>query len=213
MGLFILIGALKVVSAATSGVLGICGIFGKYTNRSGALTPNGRLMVTAIACSTVIAVLASAGESYKAKLDAAQEADRARKTLTDLNRNLQPITMLRLTYFVEFPKNNPMVKAYTAYLSKALDLKRMSAHQFDPTYSPPHDTNISASDVDGEPLDVTIGPESEYWPNNEFKDLGVVAETTLYSVIINRTPLRPDSFHFVHGGWNKLDMSAWGTPI
>ena len=171
MSLYLLIGILKFLGAAVTGVLGVYGLFGKYTKRNGGLTPNGKRMLVAIGLSSAVALGASLAESFEAKSDAAEQVARAERTCRDLSRALQPITQAKISYTLEFPRNNPIVRSYVDYLIRELgpQLKPLQEHQFEAKFKRPEDTSILSEDLNGDPLTIDIGPKSLFWPKRKLR--------------------------------------------
>lgn len=215
MGVDILITALKVVGAIVTALLGIVGVLVNFKDAEGKLTKWGYLVIVGIAASSLTVVGAVVAEGYKAQLTAAEQLARTQQLLQEVNRAIQPITQLKMSYWVRLPKNNRLFSDYTSRVSKSIrdniDAIRASLPQPEKKWN---DTSVIVASSDGEPITIHIGKNSSLMPNVSQSYMGNLGYLMAFSVYIFKNPIKPEQFSYVislrDGG---PDWIATGPPV
>jgi hypothetical protein len=121
--------------------------------------------------SAAIGVSDTIFEAYKAKSDSKSRAEHAEHLLHEISRNLQPITKLSASYWMEIPPGNRIVDSYIARLNKGIEERVKSLSGL------PHKLRgdgiwASALENDGEPLSIEVTSKSDLWPKGEEAFIG-----------------------------------------
>jgi hypothetical protein len=187
------IAILKATGAVAGGVLGIAGLLADFKNKEGVLTTAGRAVLFGIVLSSAIGVSDTIFEAYKAKSDSKSQAERTEHMLHEISRNLQPITELSASYWIEIPPGSKIVDSYIARLSKGIE-DRMEAlnavsgkHQDD-------GLTVSMNDSDGTPLTVNITSKSDLWPKGEEEVIGDITAFFPLTITILKNPVSPETY-------------------
>lgn len=202
-----LIGALKVVGATITGVLGVAGLIFDFKDDGGKLTRAGRSVLTGIIASALVAAAASSVETYKAKSENARQLARTEQLLHELSRAIQPISKLEAGYWVEVRSGNPTIEAYLKRVDSEIESRIEQLRNIEIG----KDTGLNAISVDwnGDPLTVEISNKSDLWPNKKEAFIAMAAQTYRYTVFIFKEPIEIQKFTGVHG---TGDLSAFGVP-
>jgi hypothetical protein len=120
------IALLKYLSIAVGSVSGVIGLFVEFKNkRTNKITRNGYIILILIISSGLISALLQTLELYKEKKDNQKSALRAlaqsqqnNDILRNINRTLNPIKDVYLSYWFEIPTVDPYIKAYTDRIFK-----------------------------------------------------------------------------------------------
>ncbi|MGJ5066850.1 hypothetical protein [Bradyrhizobium oligotrophicum] len=201
-----LVGALKVVGAAISGVLGVAGLIFDFKHEGGKLTRAGKLVLTGIIASGLVAVAASSVEIYKAKSESAKQLARTEQLLHELSRAVQPISKLEAGYWVEVRSGNSTIDAYLKRLDREIESRIEQLRKIEIG----KDIGLQAisAEWNGNPLTVEISNNSDLWPKDQEAFIALAALTYGYTVFILKEPIEIQKFTGVHG---TGDFSAFGV--
>jgi hypothetical protein len=187
----VIITALKAVGAVIGGALGMAALLYRFRNAAGQLTWGGVFILLGILASTLVGVLGSIAEGYKAKSEAVEQAARTEQLIHELSRSIQPITQLHVTGWVRFPSDSKLVSEYVGTLSAYAQRGELR----DPLTRPEDvGASVTASTWDGKPLTIEIKPNYPLWPKDKYSVISRVAMSYCFTVYILKTPINPEDF-------------------
>jgi hypothetical protein len=119
---------LKLAGLVLAGAFGALGLLKDFRDdKTKALTKWGKTALYGILASTALAFVAQVLDSAKSALDAKESEKRAQDQiarsndiLTDLNRSLNPLTNVRVTYWLTVPFEAPEFASYRERLAKGV---------------------------------------------------------------------------------------------
>jgi hypothetical protein len=134
LGIDWLLAVLKFVGAATAGVLGVAGLVFDFKNSDGRLNRTGYCVLAGIILAALVGIGTSLVEAYKAGAEAKQQMARTEQLLHEIDRAVQPITMLETTYWLEIAPKDPVVTSYidqirTTVENEIDDLRKLGPHE------------------------------------------------------------------------------------
>jgi hypothetical protein len=203
------IAILKIVSAATGGALGVAGLLLGFKTETGRLKRAGYVVLIGIIFAALISIATSIFESQKERSSSIEQAARTERLLHELNRSIQPITQLKMSYWIQIPPGIKVVDDYIKRLSSGIEDRVESLRQIDPHRGRPTGLDAIAIDSDGQPMDITVEPVSDLWPRGDEAVIGRVASFLALSVDIFKQPIDPEHFRPIHG---RSDFGATGLP-
>jgi hypothetical protein len=209
LGIDALLAVLKFVGAATAGVLGVTGLIFDFKNSAGRLNRTGYYVLAGIIVAAFVGMGSSVLEAYKAESEAKQQRARTEQLLREIDRAVQPITMLKTTYWLEIVPKDEVVTSYIDQIRRTIenkidDLRKRSSTQ-DGVYA-------SATDIDGDPLSITIDQKSALWPHDDASYIGDAAREFAFGIFMMREPVRPP-ISIVVGAADSADFSASPFPF
>lgn len=219
------IAILKVVGALAGGILGSAAIFSDFHNTAtGKLSAWGKAVLTGIIVSSSVGVVTSVIETWKAENETKEQTARTNAILKEISRSIQPITEMRLNAWMEVPRSYEVVNRYATRLQAGIS-ERLSALGAPMTAQPPSAALKGlepwARSANGAILNVEIGPESDLWPNRDSEvELNSMLMFGGFSIYITKTPIDPEKFQPLHGGFDFDALSfdfgkaklAWDVP-
>jgi hypothetical protein len=182
--------ALKLIGAAVTGALGLVGLLFDFKGPDKRLTRPGVWVFVGICLSTSVAVVTSVVEGYKAGVDAADQSARTEELLGEIARSRQPVTMLRAFYSLEIVPSDELTRSFIAYVQGGIEQK------LDNLRIGPHSSGdgggLSAvsADVNGDPLDIDIKKDSEFWPKDKYEIINRVISSLSLSVSVRHHPAK-----------------------
>ena len=111
---------LKFVSIAVAGLIGAIAVFSNLRGPDGTLTLWGKLSIIGIAVSTVVGAAIQTFELEIGRLNTITGLERTEKLLFQINRNIQPIEKVEITFWLNFPINHPKLRNYREKLNAAV---------------------------------------------------------------------------------------------
>lgn len=119
---------LKLLGLVLTGAFGILGLLTEFRDdKTKRITKWGRIALIGIFLSTALSFISQLLESTKAKHDAQDSArqmqdqiTKSNQILNDLNRSLNPLTNVRITYWLKMPFDAPELQAYRERLTSAI---------------------------------------------------------------------------------------------
>jgi hypothetical protein len=201
LGIDALLAVLKFVGAVTGGVLGVAGLIFDFKNSAGRLNRTGYCVLAGIILAALVGMGTSVVEAYKAGAEAKQQIARTEQLLHEIDRAVQPITMLQTTYWLEIVPKDPVVRSYidqirTTVEKKIDDLRRMGPTK-DGLYT-------SATDINGDPLSIEIDEKSALWPHDNAVYIAEAAKEFAFSIFMMKTPVQPP----INTVFGSADFSA-----
>ena len=196
------IALLKVAGALAGGLLGAAAIFTDFHDHgTGRLRPWGKAVLVGIIASSFVGVVTSVVEAWKAKSESQEQAERTEAVLRQVSRAIQPITDLKVNFWMELPPGNPIVDGYITRVSTAIEERLPELNKRIPPLEQKHKgLDPWARGFKGEVTHVSIKPESDLWPNGEAeRHLDVLAKFMALSVEMFRVPIDPGAYAPVHG--------------
>ncbi len=181
--------ALKIFSVIVTTALGIMSLLYNFKGEDGAVTKVGKLIIWVMLSAFILSVITTIVESNDSKNEAQEQLERTTRVLHEFNRTQSPITKVELTYWLHLPDDNNEVKEYKAYIDKEIK------GNIEDILSIPSRSELDAAsiDVNGEPLNIHIKPESRYWPHVQ-KGLSSVARFYTFSIYMKREKVEPSKF-------------------
>ncbi len=208
MGIDALLAVLKFVGAATAGVLGVAGLIFDFKNSDGRLNRTGYYVLAGIILAALVGMGTSLVEAHKAGSEAKQQMARTEQLLHEIDRAVQPITMLKTYHRLEIVPKDPVVTSYIDQIRTTVENEIDDLRKEGP--APLKDgLHTSATDIHGDPLSVTIDEKSALWPHDNAAYIGDAAREFAFGIFIMRTPVRPPIS--IVGG--AADFSASALPL
>jgi hypothetical protein len=162
---------LKLAGLVLAGAFGALGLLKDFRDdKTKVLTKWGKIALYGILASTALAFIAQALDSAKSAHDAKESEMRAQdqiarsnEILTDLNRSLNPLTNVRVTYWLTVPFEAPEFAAYRERLAKGVAEILAS-----PSQAATLGTGyVSVGDAHGRPEAVAIPHSSPLMPQRD----------------------------------------------
>lgn len=152
--------------------------------------------------SSSISVITTIIESNESKNEAQEQLARTTQVLHEFNRTQTPITHLKITYWLELPKNNIEVQNYIAslddYITTNMDeIMNVEVPIFDEVNKKFLSSGLSTASVgfNGELLSVHIEPLSEHWPSSTGNNnLSTSALSFSFTIAIRKNNINPEKF-------------------
>lgn len=201
-----LVGVLKVLGAAITGVLGVAGLIFDFKAEGGKLTRAGKFVLTGIIASGVVAVAASSVEIYKARSESEKQLKRTSQLLHELSRAVQPISKLGAGYWVEIPGGNSKIDSYLKRLDTEIESRIEHLRKIE--FGEDSGLHAISSEWNGDPIDVEISNKSDLWPKDQEGFIATAVLTYGYTVFILKNPIDIQKFTGIHG---TGDFSAFGV--
>src|SRR5579863_7787895 len=159
---------LKLAGLVLAGAFGALGLLKDFRDdKTKALTKWGKIALYGILASTALAFIAQVLDSAKSAHDAKESEKRAQdqiarsnEILTDINRSLNPLTNVRVTYWLIVPFEAPEFAAYRERLAKGVAEILASPGQ----EGTPQTGDVSVRDANGRPEEVSIPRSSPLMP-------------------------------------------------
>lgn len=157
---------LKLIGLVLTGAFGILGLLTEFRDdKTKKVTKWGKVALSGIILSTALSLVAQILESAKSVRDAREAEKQARdqisrsnEILNNLNRSLNPLTNVRITYWLKVPLDAPELAAYRKRLTDKMTsfLARSRSEM--------HVANVIQSDTNGRPKKVSIPSDSPLMP-------------------------------------------------
>jgi hypothetical protein len=172
------IAILKVASPLVTAALGILALL--RDNRDPTtrkLTGWGVVtLLCGIPLTAMVGVSTSVFEAQKDRASSREQAARTEALLREINRSMQTIQKLKLRYWMDLPQENKVVAAYVRRMSAGVG-DRLKLFKFPPPKfqfrdAPTKGLDAWATTANGEPLNVSITPESDLWPKDDDDAVG-----------------------------------------
>jgi hypothetical protein len=160
---------LKLIGLVLTGAFGILGLLTEFRNdKTKKITKWGKVALSGIVLSTALSVVAQVLESAKSVRDARESEKQARdqisrsnEILNNLNRSLNPLANVRITYWLKVPIDAPELKAYRKRLTDGIAAFMASGHNDVGT------AYVSESDSSGRAEEVAIPNGSPLMPRRD----------------------------------------------
>ena len=208
----VIITSFKVAGVVIGGVLGVVGVLFNFKNPSGHITVPGKFVIAGIVLSAVVGIITSVTEGINARREAVKQATKTEQVLKELSRAIQPITELRITYFITLPSKSPLVRSYLQKLSRELESKLPGLEEDSPIRPDP-DLHVTSRDADGA-ITIDISQKSKFWPRKDDGVIGLFAAIFNFSIHLRRTPIETENFDSVHSvDAGQSDWIAMGLPF
>lgn len=211
----LLIALLKVIGALVGGILGAAAIFSNFRDSiTGKLSAWGKAVLAGIVFSSIIGVVTSIVETWKARNEALDQAAKTESILREINRSLQPIVELNMSSWLEIQQGNKTVDRYIQRLRAGIS-DRLPALSAPITTQSPTEAlkglHAWARGSDGSVLNVKIDPDSDLWPK-EKDEVGIsnVLLASSFSIHILKEPVDPEKFQPIFG---RTDFGAFSISL
>ena len=109
---------LKIISFFLSTFLGILSLIFNFKDEEKKLNGIGKTILIFMIVAFFISISITVIEIEEGKNDAINQLSRTNQVLNEFNRTQTPITRLKITYWLELPKNNIEVQNYITSLDK-----------------------------------------------------------------------------------------------
>jgi hypothetical protein len=162
---------LKLAGLVLAGAFGALGLLKDFRDdKTKALTKWGKIALYGILASTALAFIAQVLDSAKSAQDAKESEKRAQdqiarsnEILTDLDRSLNPLTNIRVSYWLIVPFDAPEFAAYRKRLAKGVTEILASPGR----EGTPRTGYVSVRDANGRPQAVSIPRSSPLMPQRD----------------------------------------------
>lgn len=206
----ILLAILKISGAFISGTLGLTALFSSFRDQNGHLTLAGKAVLAGILISTGVAATSSLLESFSSYRSNQEQLSRNEALLRQISRAVQPISEIKISYFVTIPAGTPLVDDYMSRLELGVEQRAVDLLIFPPekNYG---GLSISSTDADHQILSVSIQPESDLWP--QLPEEVAISNLIMFgapSISLVRNPVSPSEYPLVQG---EADLSALGLLV
>ena len=197
----LVIAIFKTASPLFAGMLGIAALLVNYHNEAGKLTRGGYAVLTGIVVAALVGMATAVFEAQKVRTASQEQLARTETLLREVARAVQPITELRLIYWVEIPPGIPVVDAYIKRARAGIEARKASLSAMPPPVDGLKGLVGLALDVDRKLIDVIINPESDLWPAKDTPEevLSILVSTFSLGVKILKEPVDPEKYEPWHG--------------
>jgi hypothetical protein len=128
-----------------------------------------------------------------------------------MNRAVQPISELAITYWAALPGEGPGLSTYVARVSKFIEDHKDSLSRI--TFRGDKGVHVASSDQNGDPLSVDLGVRSNLWPRGDEPPVGKLALGFQVNFFMHKSPIALENFKPVLStGPGLPDWSAMSLP-
>lgn len=183
---------LKISSIFVTALLGILSLLFNFRDDEGKITHQGKLILSTMLLSFFISIVTTITESFQGAKDAQDQLAKTVKVLHEFSRTQSPITRAKIIYRLELPQDNASVRNYSTLLD---ELVMTNADQFlhDITsvdqlqmQSSNKGLRRSASDMNGDPISISVEYNSKYWPSEAYEALSSTVLTYSFLLFIKK---------------------------